>query len=227
MPAGCGTWPAFWLLGQATWPSGGEIDIIEGVNSVAANQMTLHTNAGCSVWNQGSLARQNTTNCDTNAPGQKKNAGCAYMSSDSTSYGAGFNAVGGGVYATEWTSEAIAIWYFPRSKIPADIASKNPDPSKWGTPMAHFCGGNGYCDIDQHFQNMNIIFDTTFCGQWAGDQDVWSSDKTCSAKANTCEAYVQNNPDVFKESYWLVNSVRVYQNGQGKSRRGASLEVGQ
>ena len=32
MPAGCGTWPAFWTLSQnGPWPHGGEIDIIEGM----------------------------------------------------------------------------------------------------------------------------------------------------------------------------------------------------
>eukprot|EP00618_Florenciella_parvula_P033939 CAMPEP_0119522638 /NCGR_PEP_ID=MMETSP1344-20130328/37909_1 /TAXON_ID=236787 /ORGANISM="Florenciella parvula, Strain CCMP2471" /LENGTH=160 /DNA_ID=CAMNT_0007560687 /DNA_START=31 /DNA_END=510 /DNA_ORIENTATION=- len=31
MPTGCATWPAFWLVGPS-WPSGGEIDIIEGVD---------------------------------------------------------------------------------------------------------------------------------------------------------------------------------------------------
>ena len=32
MPAGCATWPAFWTLSQkGPWPSGGEIDIIEGI----------------------------------------------------------------------------------------------------------------------------------------------------------------------------------------------------
>jgi hypothetical protein len=32
MPAGCGTWPAFWTLSQqGPWPNGGEIDIIEGM----------------------------------------------------------------------------------------------------------------------------------------------------------------------------------------------------
>ena len=30
MPEGCATWPAFWTLTTGSWPSGGEIDIIEG-----------------------------------------------------------------------------------------------------------------------------------------------------------------------------------------------------
>lgn len=216
MPVGCGTWPAFWLLGGGTWPAGGEIDIIEGVNAASANQMTLHTNAGCSVWNAGSLARPNTTNCDSNAPGQKKNAGCAYMSADTTSYGTGFNTAGGGIYATEWTDQAISIWFFPRAKIPTDITSGSPDPSKWVTPMSHFGGGPGHCDITSHFQNMQIIFDTTFCGDWAGDKDVWAQ-SSCGSKAATCEAYVQNNPSVFKDAYWLVNSVNVYQSAGAKA----------
>ena len=34
MPTGCATWPAFWLCGPS-WPSHGEIDIIEGVNTMS------------------------------------------------------------------------------------------------------------------------------------------------------------------------------------------------
>lgn len=41
----CGSWPAFWTLGP-NWPKDGEIDIIEGVNDAAQNQMTLHTTPG-------------------------------------------------------------------------------------------------------------------------------------------------------------------------------------
>ena len=220
MPVGCGTWPAFWLVGP-NWPAGGEVDILEGVNLQASNQMTVHTNAGCTISNTGMTGTVNTTNCDTNAQGQKKNAGCGVISNSKNNYGAGFNAIGGGIYATEWTSTAISIWFFPRYSIPSDITSLTPNPSGWGTPLAKFAGG---CNIDQHFQNMNMVFDTTFCGQWAGADDVWAA-SSCSQMTSTCNAHVQLMPDAFTEAYWLVNGVRVYQQGQGKMRkRGVSAD---
>lgn len=33
LPAGTGTWPAFWMLGYGSWPSCGEIDIMEHIGS--------------------------------------------------------------------------------------------------------------------------------------------------------------------------------------------------
>ncbi len=53
------------------------------------------------------------------------------------------------------------------------------------------------------------VFDTTFCGDWAGA--VWSSSPTCSGLASTCQDYVQNNPSAFANAYWLINSLQVYQ----------------
>lgn len=207
MPGGiCGVWPAFWLVGP-NWPANGEIDIIEGVNGAQTNTMTLHTSSGCSIPKTGMSGTVNTTNCDTNAPGQKINAGCGVLSSDTTNFGAGFNNIGGGVYATEWNASAISIWFFPRQNIPANLVGNAvPSPTAWGTPLAHYASGN--CDMDKHFQNMNLVFDTTFCGQWAG-QD-WE-ESSCKAKAGTCEAFVRQNPSAFTEAYWLVNSVKVFQ----------------
>ncbi|KAI9792354.1 MAG: hypothetical protein M1835_007927 [Candelina submexicana] len=203
MPGGiCGTWPAFWTLGP-DWPNGGEIDILEGVNSQNKNAMTLHTSPGCSITNDGGFTgNMTTTNCNTNVGG---NVGCGIASLDTRTYGKGFNANGGGVYATEWTSKAISIWFFSRGSIPRDVSSGAPAPSTWGQPVAKFQGG---CDIDKFFKNQQIIFDTTFCGDWAGN--TWNS-STCASLAPTCQAYVQNNPSVFKDAYWSVNSLKVYQ----------------
>lgn len=137
------------------WPKGGEIDILEGVNEQTQNALTLHTNAGCAITNNGGfLGALNTPNCDGNAPGQANNAGCQIAASATNTYGAGFNANGGGVYATEWTSSAISIYFFPRGSIPSDISSGNPNPSSWGKPLAQFQGG---CDIDSHFKDQQIV----------------------------------------------------------------------
>jgi hypothetical protein len=54
----------------------------------------------------------------------------------STTFDIGFNTIKGGVYATEWTSSYISIYFFPRSQIPADIDHNNPDISTWVTPCA-------------------------------------------------------------------------------------------
>lgn len=45
-------------------------------------------------------------------------------------------------------------------------------------------------------------------GDWAGE--TWSQDPTCSAKAPTCQEYVQNNPQAFTEAYWRINALKVY-----------------
>jgi beta-glucanase (GH16 family) len=39
---GLGYWPAFWLLGQGTWPEHGEIDIMEDVNALSEHAEALH-----------------------------------------------------------------------------------------------------------------------------------------------------------------------------------------
>ncbi|KAI1613799.1 endo-1,3(4)-beta-glucanase [Exophiala viscosa] len=219
MPGGvCGTWPAFWTVGP-NWPNSGEIDIIEGVNSQVGDSMALHTGSGCSITNNGDFSGSITTpNCNVDASGQATNAGCQVLTSAADTYGTGFNNGEGGVYATEWTSSAITIWFFPRSSIPSDVSSGSPDPSGWGTPLSQFQGG---CDIDDFFEDHQIVFDTTFCGDWAGN--VWTTDATCSSKASTCQDFVQNNPSAFVDAYWSVNSLKVYQsNGASNTTSSAS-----
>lgn len=85
------------------------------------------------------------------------NVGCGFNppSSDASSYGDGFNAANGGVYAMEWDSDYIKIWHFPRGAIPADIEAKRPDPKKWGLPQALF--GGSKCNVDDFYEDMNIV----------------------------------------------------------------------
>ena len=209
MPGGiCGTWPAFWTIGP-DWPLNGEIDIIEGVNSVSVNAMTLHTGPGCSISTAGGFSGEvKTSNCWVDAPNQGTNDGCGIDAVETTTYGSGFNSAGGGVYAMEWTAQGITVWQFPRSEIPSDIANGNPVPSSWSASQAKF---EGSCNFQSSFQNQSIIVDTTFCGQWAGQQGVWEADPVCSKMASTCSDYVQNNPADFAEAYWQFNSIKVYQ----------------
>lgn len=215
MPGGvCGTWPSMWMLGaDKTWPQGGEIDIVEGVNAQPTNQMTLHTDAGVVVSNgtdfSGELV---TSNCNIAAPDQDTNAGCGVADNSNLTFGSGFNAANGGVYATEWTSEFIKIWFFPRGSIPSDVAAGTPTPSDaWGVPASLF---QGNFSMDSHFQNLQIIFDTTFCGQWAGT--TWNT-SSCASLAPTCEDYVTNNPSDFADAYWAINTLQVFQNNSTQS----------
>ncbi|KAK9769820.1 putative Glycoside hydrolase family 16 protein [Seiridium cardinale] len=199
---GCGLWPAFWMFGEeGGWPNSGEIDIIEGVNSATSTTMTLHTAAGCSF-----------TQGDCNAGNGA--TGCPQDVNNTQTFGSGFNAIGGGVYAVEWTSDAISIWFFPRSAIPSDVTSGSPDPTTWGTATSTFSGSG--CDIDSHFKEHTIVFNVDFCGDWAGK--VWSTDETCSALASTCQEYVAANPGDFQEAYWLINSVKVFSENASAKR---------
>ena len=56
-----------WMYGPS-WPSNGEIDIIEGVNAQATDQMTLHTAAGCNVvvGEGGQSGTSGNTDCNAN-----------------------------------------------------------------------------------------------------------------------------------------------------------------
>lgn len=192
MPVGCGTWPAYWMFGP-NWPASGEIDIIEGVNDMATNQIHLHTSSGCDVQNPNSIFGTHTLSTNCNQDGAS--TGCGVSTSNTNAYGAGFNAVGGGVYAMQWASSGVYVWFFQRGAIPADITNNKPNVASWGTPMATFEGaGIGGCEFADSFKNNQIVFDTTFCGGWAGG--AWGS-SSCAAQAGTCQEFVAKNPGAF------------------------------
>jgi len=213
MPFGCGTWPAYWTVGP-NWPNSGEVDVIEGVNVNPTDATTLHTNTGCdqshtptdSFTGKWGIGSQNNPadNCSTTAPDQYSNQGCGIVPSQANTYGSGFNNAKGGVYVHLWDpAVGIQAWFWTRSAVPSDITNGKPQPSGWGKPYANFEFGQ-YCP-SSHFANHNIVFDLTFCGDWAGNN--FGTD--CPGKG-ACNTYVQNNPTAFNEAYWTINSLKVY-----------------
>jgi hypothetical protein len=64
--------------------------------------------------------------------------------------------------------------------------------------------------MSKSFRDQQIVFDTTFCGDWAGN--TWST-SSCAQKADICDSYVQNNPAAFADAYWSINALKVYKEG--------------
>ncbi|KAJ7302432.1 glycoside hydrolase family 16 protein [Mycena albidolilacea] len=205
MPQGCGTWPAIWEVNGASWPGGGEVDIVEGVNDQGNDQITLHTVTGCTM--PASRTQTGTSgplNCDVGA-----SFGCSVNVGQAPSYGPTFNANGGGWYAMERTDTFINVWFWSRNaaNVPADVSAGGTtvDTSDWGIPVANF--PNTACNIPQFFDAHNIIINLNFCGDFAGQADVYAS----SGCPSTCTSYVDNNPAAFGDAYFLFNSINIYE----------------
>ncbi|KAH7890865.1 glycoside hydrolase family 16 protein [Phlebopus sp. FC_14] len=207
MPVGCGTWPSFWSVGP-NWPYAGEIDIVEGVNNQATNQMTLHsgTNVACTIDTainttvEAFTGQLMGTNCYSTPTAD---AGCAFSDTDPRSFGNGFNGAQGGVFALLWDASAgMAMWHFARADIPADITNHTPTPANWGTPAGFWSSQT--CDISKNFYQHQLVIDTTICGNWAGG--AYSS----SGCPGTCSDIVANATN-FVDAKWVINYVAVYQ----------------
>ncbi|KAK7692453.1 hypothetical protein QCA50_004078 [Cerrena zonata] len=216
MPEGCSTWPAFWTLSQrGPWPNGGEIDIIEGVNLNQANLASLHTSPSCSM---PQYRDQNGFTISTDCDAQVNfNQGCGVKFAKPSSYGDAFNAQGGGWFVMVRTrQDGVRIWFWSRNdpNVPSEIHDMpqpgllggppdiSPNPS-WGNPEASFPIADS-CDYDSHFDAHSMVFDLTFCGDWAG------ADYPNTSCGSNCVDYVNNNPGAFSNAYWEINSLRVY-----------------
>jgi hypothetical protein len=79
----------------------------------------------------------------------------------------------GGIYVMQWAADKeITTFFFPRDEIPLDLKEKNPKPETWGLPYSRFIiSPHSDCSPD-HFKDHQIMFDTTFCGDWAGMTDT-------------------------------------------------------
>jgi len=205
MPQGCGTWPAIWETKESNWPTGGETDILEGINDQAPNAATLHTTAGCTMpQSRAQTGTSGQLDCNTAVNG---NAGCGVKFPTTNSYGPAFNSAGGGWYAIERTTTYIKVWFWSRNDgtVPAEVKNggSQTNPNNWGEPVAYF--PNTSCNFPQFFQEHNIIINLTLCGDWAG------SDYAQSGCPSTCVDFVNNNPSAFQNAYFDFAAIRVYQ----------------
>jgi len=146
MPAGCGTWPAFWLTDEANWPVNGEIDIMEGVNFQSEAKTALHTSKGCDmfdvpigtmtgIWDTAvgipdkktgipDMTSREAKSCFVYDPHQWINQGCVAIDVDGGSMGVPLNEKGGGVFVLEWDPiyRHIRSWAFtPHTTVPDNL----------------------------------------------------------------------------------------------------------
>ncbi|KAJ1022087.1 hypothetical protein NDA18_005321 [Ustilago nuda] len=221
VPIGCATWPAFWTATENldSWPIGGEIDIMENANNeYKANLVSAHTSSSCTIPNSISDATGTVayTNCSAYAP---SNPGCRVeMNGTSTpTWGTALNRAGGGIIAMErsfgTTGKGVRVWYFPNnspSTLPSDLkrSSTSVNTDNWPTPNAYLPISSCYADFAAH----KIIFDITLCGDWAGNTYNQSG---CNAQYPACSYQVGYNGSSFNQSYWEVESLRLFTEGGG------------
>lgn len=147
MPAGCGTWPAFWLTDENVWPNNGEIDIVESANYLEYAKTALHTSNKCdmsdvkedqkmtgdwdiavgvpdSVTGKPDMIPRKSTDCFVYDKHQWLNQGCVAVDKTKGRIGVPFNGHGGGVYALEWDPDNrhIRSWVWtPHEGVPQNV----------------------------------------------------------------------------------------------------------
>lgn len=177
--------------------------------------MTLHTGPGCSISPTKSASftgSVTTPDCDVAAT--TSNSGCSISAPvGSNSFGSGFNAAGGGVYAAEWSTEGFNIWFWSaanQASYPSSLLTDSPNPTEFGTPVAQFTGSS--CDYSKSFYNMSIIFNTAFCGDWAGAKSAWES-SGCRVKTgkSSCDEFIASaSSEDLKDAYWIIAALRSF-----------------
>lgn len=204
IPFGCSVWPAFWSFGP-NWPEDGEIDIIEGINLMSANQISIHTTPGCT--HNGSEYQLGTSGSTTDC---SQPSGCTVMETSPNSYGSSFAAAGGGVWATQFDVSGIFIWFWSRPDVPASVNSTSINVTQWGIPHASYFSNT--CNITQYFSAQNLVLDITLCGDWAGVQSIY--DATCANSGPTGLCYedcvVGPGSPRYDDAYFNISYVRAY-----------------
>ena len=108
------------------------------------NQVAVHTPRGCTQNSDNTVQTGTTTNVDCST-----SSGCLVRENQANSYGKGFAAAGGGVFAILLDPSAIQIWFFSvchtlpffflishclSDPTSPQSSNKQPHPLKWTFP---------------------------------------------------------------------------------------------
>lgn len=220
VPTACGAWPAFWMFGddaQHVWPRWGEFDIWEAIHTQNAATTTLHTRENCDQravnegidfqgqgWAVGTQSNK-AKNCWVHANAEYDNQGCGQKLQDGSA-GPKFNVQGGGTFIAEWdpvVNKRLRTWFFPTGQEPP--LGDNPNPDTFGMPNSFFTLNEKWCSSG-HFHNMRMVFDVTFCGDYAGG----TFHSSCPEIQMSCAEYVRSKPSAFSEAFWSIRRLDVY-----------------
>ncbi|KAJ7253692.1 hypothetical protein B0H12DRAFT_1233567 [Mycena haematopus] len=216
MPAVCGTWPAVWFTG-ANWPYQGEIDVVEGVSLYNQNIYSIHTGSGCSIPSSAVSSMSQVTVVDgTDCDATVNPAGCGFSDKDATSFGPGFNKAGGGVFALQFDTTGIKMWFFQAGSVPSDITSLAPTPSTWGSPRMSVPTSS--CSPTSFFSDLMMVVDTNLGGtspkaSGAPVHGAGGQAKSCKSQtgANTAADYITSHGSEFGEAaQWKINGFYIY-----------------
>jgi len=176
--------------------------------------MGLHSTAGCTQSPQAKQTSKvvNGTNCEGGA-------GCIVTNDNPVSFGEAFAKASGGVFVAELAENGVSIWFFERAKVP-DVFKTKPDKvdtTALGTPMGNWPSDT--CDPTKFFLPQALVFDITFCGDFAGSPQFFP--QTCSGMCYN--DYVINNGSAgYANAYFDVGYVRVFSSNSSGSGGGTS-----
>ncbi|KAK0443985.1 concanavalin A-like lectin/glucanase domain-containing protein [Desarmillaria tabescens] len=218
MPYGCSVWPSFWTFGgtDLEWPMYGEIDIIEGINLNANNQMALHHNDSSCVQSPNPGQSGKTVNADCTNGDPVGATGCAVTETKPNSFGESFSQNGGGVFALQFDVSGAFIWFWSRQNIPKSITSatstSNMDTTDWGTPSASYPSSG--CDLQKLFKPQKLILDITLCGTWAGIPSIFNTQ--CSGQC--VQDYIMGPGSPKYDNAWFkISYIRTYSAAAGNA----------
>jgi hypothetical protein len=96
-------------------------------------------------------------------------AGCGFTDQQTSTFGPGFNSAGGGVFALQFDTTGIKMWFFQSGSVPGDISSLAPNPSSWGSPRMSVPTSN--CSPTTYFNDLMMVVDTNLGGTFT--EGVW------------------------------------------------------